>query len=481
MPPIRKTTKSILLALYVVQVILTVPLAFDVGGNRCGLSYTCALCALYAALNLLRIVFARTTVLRALFYLQHLLIPSLLIYFLSSDRSFPGLALWNAALKKLTGLFVVAEGVCTLLLIQAIGKSFEWLVHKLGPPTRRDYRMLLSLVVLGLVLTLLFYFLHNVFTLPDVAIGLVSATLLGAVVTYCLGLALYGILLLNGLPIELALIFAYIVKCVYQTFPTLTNSTNRQINELIAQTTAGFRSELDRNVTSLTRLGWFQGYIASFPALPQVVVRSFVLLAFFMVDAAQCLTVLLVFSLAFRILVFYAATRIIPALQHVPAPPLMVVTEPEDDVEREYTDPEVALVLSEALSEQLRLRAEHLESVEQEKRTALHQRSVLSLESALESVLESALQSALQSRRTPLHRVTSPAPLHVLYLYAPCVIIAVYTNLMLLQRNEIDQDLVLWGWWMPRNEAVVVNQVQFWNWLNMVVLLGLYTLELLDA
>lgn len=449
---------------------------------------------------------------------------------------------WNFAIKNLTALFIILEGICSLLLIQAIGKSFNWLVYRSNDAkstTHNEYRVLLNLLISGTVLTISFYFLYNIFTIPDLKINLISSTLLGSIITYCLGLSLFGIVSSKGTLIESVLIFSYIVKCIYQTFPELTTSTNDQINELITKTTSNFKKEFDNNIFSLKTYDFSNNFFVSFYQLnfkqfllndrtqesitqmigkkindtpfistinhsPTVLTaissakifikmltlnltNSFLSLIIFMIDAVNYLTLLLVFNLAYRILVFYAATRIIPALKQsmksgilsnpaVNGPEKEDIFQDDGEIENENEGEGDG------------------DGDDEDKRNALYdsESEVFSLSSSSTSgkqpILDYSSQSKIRysidnimtEKLKPVDKGYKPLDkARVIYSYSPCLIIAVYTNLMLLQRNEIDQNLIIWGWWMENAESwIVVNQIQFWNWLNMLLLLGLYTLEL---
>ncbi|GMM32973.1 Ice2 protein [Saccharomycopsis crataegensis] len=600
---IRKTVKSVFSIIYMIQVILTVPLSFEVGGNKCGLAFTFTLCLLYATLNTLRILsmllstnsstYKKFKSLRYLFYLQHLFIPSLLIFFLSIFTNSYGIKsfynfdlsvafsnsgkltlinhkfqkfleyyifIWNFSIKNLTALFILLEGVCSLLLIQAIGKSFNWLIYKsndelksssthaptpTSPTTsRNDYKVLLNLLISGTTLTISFYFLYNIFIIPNLEINLLSSTLLGSIITYCLGLSLFGILSSKGNLIESVLIFSYIVKCIYQTFPELTTSTNDQFNEWITKTSSNFKKEFDNNILSLTSsdlftknffISFYQSNFKQFfipmdgdesiytkfigktfndapiinsnihhstfasimnnfkmfsKMLTLNLTNSFFSLFVYMVDAVKYLKVSLIFDLAYRILVFYAATRIIPALKSSIqngslSTSFIPHAEPEVDSEEIISDnaiPNNSDINNDGEVEDIQELNENLytdpqpdvfslSSSSTTTTTAIPNASVPLLRQKSHNKMNHKIQNNPHSK--PLDKV------RLIYSYSPCVIIAVYTNLMLLQRNEIDQNLIIWGWWMASSEDwVLVNQLQFWNWLNMLILLGLYTLEL---
>ena len=89
MPIIKTITRSIraiLATLYLVLMILTIPLAFDVGGVNCGLAYSLTTLVTYFILTTIRILVRKTKYFQwisIIYYCQHFFIPSLLTYFLS--------------------------------------------------------------------------------------------------------------------------------------------------------------------------------------------------------------------------------------------------------------------------------------------------------------------------------------------------------------------------------------------------------------
>lgn len=147
--------------LFLLLVILSIPLAFDVGGKECGLAFSVALAAFYFGLSTLRIVTSSSNgfikfIVRLMGLFQYVLVPALLIYCL--DRWSPPKALgdaggflrngseilvirhnwveklslgwWSWFLKWSTPMFQLLEGFCTLLVIQTFGHISRWLVNR---------------------------------------------------------------------------------------------------------------------------------------------------------------------------------------------------------------------------------------------------------------------------------------------------------------------------------------------------------------
>lgn len=147
--------------LFLLLVILSIPLAFDVGGKECGLAFSMALAGFYFGLSTLRIAtssnhgFIRFLV-RVIGLFQYVVVPGLLIYCLDrwsppkgtgngggflrngSDSVTVGhtwgerlaLGWWSWFLKWSTPMFQLLEGFCTLLVIQTFGQISRWLVNR---------------------------------------------------------------------------------------------------------------------------------------------------------------------------------------------------------------------------------------------------------------------------------------------------------------------------------------------------------------
>lgn len=150
----------------------SIPLAFDVGGKTCGLAFSLSLAIFYFLLSLLRLVtpersWVRSSLVVALRSTQWILVPILLIWSLNRfsvdtedstswvERTFSGkraqdvsvqewlfgrgglvetvtLGNWDRLLRWSTPVFQLAEGFCSLLVIQAAGQITRWLVNRGG-------------------------------------------------------------------------------------------------------------------------------------------------------------------------------------------------------------------------------------------------------------------------------------------------------------------------------------------------------------
>ena len=134
-------------------------------------------------------------------------------------------------------------------------------------------------------------------------IGNVDAALIGIAITCAVFLGAWGIGSGKGNPVESSLLFAYIVLCIYQIF------TDYQPSQPTTPTPPS--------------------QAADFPPLPPIIMASYTTLidalstlpsiihaAFnFIMAALSTITPSVIISLAYRLFVLYASTRIIPAVR----------------------------------------------------------------------------------------------------------------------------------------------------------------------
>ena len=328
-------------SLFLFAIVFTIPLAFDVGGRTCGLAFSLSLATYYFLLSLLRLATPedstwRRAGVRFLSGLQTLVIPTLLIWSLNkfsveggSDANWVSRAFYNATkplqaapsvkewvfgkegllenatvggwdkmLRYSTPVFQLVEGFCSLLVIQACGQVTRYLVNGEGG----DGWMIGLLVLSASIISSSVYFLWRITTFQ----GLDSqdAILIGIAITCAFFLCAWGIGSGRGNVVESSLLFAYITLCIYQIFtdyqPSSTSSANAP-----------------------------QPSVNDFPPLPPILMASYTTLtqalatlpltlhsAFgFMVAAVRTITPSVIISLAYRLMVFYSAARIIPAVR----------------------------------------------------------------------------------------------------------------------------------------------------------------------
>ncbi|KAK9479921.1 ICE2-domain-containing protein, partial [Lipomyces japonicus] len=375
-------------AIYLSLIILTVPLAFDVGGEECGLAFTLTLVTFYSLLATIRLLGRHTkfnSITQIIYYSQHVIIPSLFILFLNiystPDISYSPwsrtIEPWGFFLKNATPTFTILEGFCTLLVIQAIGQISRWLVNN-----KSDSWLFILLIVSAGIITGGFYFLYRIYVFP-IDIGSIDATLIGVVLTCTVFLGAYGVATGKGNLLETCLLFAYIVYNLYETF-------------------TDFQPTIEINVK------------AEFPPFPPIIMESYASLmsslaagvpasfstTFGFINAAMStITPSIFVSLAYRLLVLFAATQIIPVIRQSSRP-----------IEPRNTNNNV--------------------------------------------------NESDDSSLTSVQFVTA---------YAPCVLIAVYSHLLMHHFGYLPKTTNVNG--------VDVNTWQLWSWANAFVILILYASE----
>lgn len=176
----------------------------------------------------------------------------------------------------------------------------------------------ISLLVLSAsVISSSVYYLWRVLQFPE--ISNVDAALIGVAITSAVILCAWGIGSGRGNAVESSLLFAYIVLCVYQIF------TDYQPSQPVEQAPPA--------------------QAADFPPLPPIIMASYSTLihmlsllpsithaAFNVVTAAfSAITPSVLITLAYRLFVFYASTRIIPAVRESGARALSQEASLDDD------------------------------------------------------------------------------------------------------------------------------------------------------
>ncbi|KAI5300418.1 hypothetical protein KEM55_007414 [Ascosphaera atra] len=349
---------------FLTAIVLSVPLAFDVGGRECGIAFSFSLASFYFFLSFLRVTTPKSSHIRNAFIFlvrstQWLIVPALLIWsldrFSASDPEtgfihdaketslswferithssssggfsfyewlfgrnglieFTTLQTWDKVLNWSTPVFQLAEGFCSLLVIQACGQITRWLVNRGG---RSDTWMIILLVLSASVISSSVYFLWRVLQFPE--ISNVDSALIGVAITCAVILCAWGIGSGRGNPVESSLLFAYIVLCIYQIF------TDYQPLHPVSPASSPAQA-------------------ADFPPLPPIIMESYTTLlhalstlpriiqsgfnVFYAALSAISPSVLI--SLAYRLFVFYASTRIIPAARQAGARALSQEASLED-------------------------------------------------------------------------------------------------------------------------------------------------------
>lgn len=409
----------LLSALFLLSIVLSVPIAFDVGGRDSGLAYSLALFYYYLGYSTIRAATSDTragrTISAVLRLSQWVIIPALLIWALDRfavdaggatwvERTFEQfvqqkpatwsewvngvvetvtLGGWDKTLRYSIPVFQLLEGFCTLLVIQAAGQMTKWLINQ----GRSDTWMIVLLALSGSIIASAVYFLWRVAQFPH--ISNIDATLIGITMTTAFFLCTFGITSGKGNPVESSLLFAYVVLCVYQIF------TDYLPSDGLAEHTNSADSQPEFPPLPPIIMASYSTFLHMLGSLPSAVHSAFSLFY----AAFQTTTASVIISLLYRIIVFYFATRIIPAV-------------------REY--------------------------------------------GAQAIIEDSPLEDSEGANKL----------LELLSWFAPSILIAIYTSLLLQHFTVSDGPD---GWTLRGGDAAGGN---LWRWVNVAATMALYTLEL---
>ena len=328
--------------LFLTIIILTIPLTFDIGGRDAGLAYSLSIAAYYFFLSLLRVSTPDTSrVRRAIINLlraaQWIILPSLCLWALGRfsidadvdsgwvERTFrlkkdifrtntsigqflfghdglietATIGGWDKLLRWSSPIFQLLEGFCSLLVIQAIGQLTRWLVNR---SEWSDAWMLTIITAAAGVSSSSVYFLWRVLQFPD--ISSIDSTLIGVAIASAVFLCGYGIVSGRGTAVESSLLFAYIVLCIYQIFTDYKPNDPSKMEGAAADNTPDFPPFPPIIMSSYTA---FVHLLSTLP-LALMDVLEFTAAAFKTVSPSVLI------SLGYRLFVFYASTRIIPAI-----------------------------------------------------------------------------------------------------------------------------------------------------------------------
>lgn len=163
------------------------------------------------------------------------------------------------------------------------------------------------------------YFLWRLARFPQVSN--IDATLIGVTMTSAVFLCAFGIGSGRGNPVESALLFAYIVLCVYQIFTDYQPSP-----EAAAAAEQAAAAQPDFPPLPPIIMASYSTLLHMLSSLPSAFNSSFQ----FLYAAFQTITPSVIISLTYRIIVFYCATRIIPAVRELGATAIMDEPDFED-------------------------------------------------------------------------------------------------------------------------------------------------------
>lgn len=328
-------------ALFLMTIILTVPLTFDVGGRTCGLAYSLSLSSFYFFFSVFQLLTPeqsriRQTLVQLLRWSQPVIVVAIFLWSLGRfsvdagpdaswvEHAFDGkkraastsildwlfghdgwmefvtIFSWDKMLKYSSPIFQLCEGFCSLLVIQAAGQLTRWLVNR---GERSDSWLIIMLVIAASVISSSVYFLYRVMQFPE--ISNMDSSLIGAAITCSIVLCVWGIGSGRGNPIESSLFFAYVVLCIYQIF-TDYKPSDPQRADAAATVTAAQEFPPFPPIIMLP----YTSLVHAFSNLPSTLIISFN----FITAAFQTITPSVLISLGYRLFVLYASTRIIPAV-----------------------------------------------------------------------------------------------------------------------------------------------------------------------
>ncbi|KAI9841701.1 MAG: hypothetical protein M1837_000433 [Sclerophora amabilis] len=204
---------------------------------------------------------------------------------------------WDKLLHWSTPVFQLCEGFCSLLVIQAAGQISRWLVNS----GRSDSWMIGLLVTSASIISSSVYFLWRITRFPE--IGNADATLIGVTITCAVFLCTWGIGSGRGNPVESSLLFAYIVLCMYQIF------TDYLPSEPAANPPPPLQPDFPPFPPIV--MASYTTLLHALSTLPSIIHSAFTFLA----AALSTITPSVIISLAYRLFVLYASTRIIPAVR----------------------------------------------------------------------------------------------------------------------------------------------------------------------
>jgi hypothetical protein len=327
---------------FLFSVVFTIPLAFDVGGRTCGLAFSLSLATFYFFLSILRVATPATStwrrgVVNSIMSAQILVIPTLLIWSLNkfsvdsaNDANWVSRAFynttksmdkndatfnewvfgreglleqafiggWDKLLRYSTPVFQLVEGFCSLLVIQAAGQVTRYLVNT---SEGGDTWMIGLLVPSGSIIASSCYFIYRMTTFPG--LDTQDAILIGIAIASAFFLCVWGMGSGRGNVVESSLLFAYVTLCIYQIF------TDYQPSQPLPATPIPETAEFPPLPPIL--MASYTTILQALSSLPSTIHSAFG----FMLAAVQTVTPSVIISLIYRLMVLYAAARIIPAVR----------------------------------------------------------------------------------------------------------------------------------------------------------------------
>lgn len=471
---------------YLISTLISIPVAFKVGGLYCGLSFTVTLFNLYFITTTMSI-FARSYGNRFhiawttfVYYLQHFVIASLLYLFLSGfsneeltkiikDGSQPEKSFvnalksnvfsthsnwvlyyyyyryivqpWQFTLSHFTAFFALSEGFFAVLGIQAIGETNRWLLYESNSNTW----IISSLLTSGGVITASLYYLYRIYVTPIWNLSIQTASLLGFTLSLVCGLGLYGIVSKNGSVIESSLFFAYIVRCIYEISPKLATAATDEILEIFKEAWQKHQKNLSGTNNLLS---YYHGVVLNnFEVVwDSIVTKTKQSDPFY--QKPSYFTLEPFGKLWFRLKPVWRLIKNFTASVPSSINGMFQVTS---KMASESVSPAIVINLC---------------------------FRVLIFYSATKII------PALQ-RKNPTELRKSRRIMSLIYWYSPCILIAMYTHLILQYSGELSGDLCIWGcnstWFSSDQPRITVDSWGFWNWCNIFWTILIYGSELIGG
>lgn len=196
------------------------------------------------------------------------------------------------------------EGFCTLLFIQTVGRLSLWLVRN-----KSDSWIIIQLLGSSCALSTSMYFLYRIYRLP-IAISALNVALICLVLFGTTLVALYGIISRRGNTVESSLLFSYIVYCLYFTF------TDFQSTISVSSILYYFTAPSSTDIPALPPL-IINGYTSLVSKIAISVPAGFRTIFYFLKGTVSTVTPSVFVLLSYRLLVLLAATRIVLVVHKV--------------------------------------------------------------------------------------------------------------------------------------------------------------------
>ncbi|GAA6039287.1 hypothetical protein JCM8097_003245 [Rhodosporidiobolus ruineniae] len=318
------------------QVLLYLPLALDIAGKDCMLALSLLLTVSFGCSATLHLI-TRNTRLKplstALSWLQPFLIPFLLLLTLNLYSTSPTAAptlrdkllhshshqtpegpsaplvtsllafaraapsYWETVLRRSSPLFTILEGLCTLLCIQAVSR---FTMKRIDDSRSPDLLKMGVLIIAAVLYVGSAYFLWESYgAVPDT----LSATLIGVAVTTILFLSGIAFSMQKGNPIETSLMLAYAVFQIFHLSSRPQMYTGGLLKHVLKAPGTNGHPPLPPVV------------LQSLEAIKSFAAQTFGAGVEFVLAASSALPFSVLVLLFYRVMVLYAATRIVLALK----------------------------------------------------------------------------------------------------------------------------------------------------------------------